>query len=271
MNMRRLITLNTGIASLALLSLTSMLQGADTVNTSTHEEHDFNNNSLWPFYQHTTSGDNYAKAISNQHVKVVWHEDQYNGTRNRRGAEFHARDAKGTEDTMTGFKIYIPAGSSTNYGRGSTQFPENKNNIIWQNFQEGDCWSWAAIMSIRNNDLWISHRNYCGAATESKIYTDLPRNSWITVQIHTRASKNSTGHMHIYVNGSRKYLKTGINFGFGDWSGDSLSTTNKQRIKFGMYCYDTAGYVNNEVRSLYFDNCSVYIGTNDPWGTTDPN
>ena len=245
------------------------VQGVDRVDNNQHEEHNFNNRSLEPFKVCTTRGGNYARVVGNR-AKFVWKEAEYRPrqTRGFLGAEICAERALGTHEMHTGFTLNVPTPG------GGVRFPTTKNTIIWQNFMLGGCSSWGGVMEIRNNDLWIVHRHFCTPnPTERRILRGIQRNRNYQFQTHTKVSRNRRGFVSIQIDGRNVYRNTNINHGFGAaWKNNNeLAANSKQEQKIGMYAADVARHSRDEIRTIYFDNWSVFnAGGSRGWNIVDP-
>jgi hypothetical protein len=68
-----------------------------------------------------------------------------------------------------------------------------------QIFAMGGCKSWAAMLEVRNNELWIVHRGNCVAAPEFEVRlaSDIPRNQWNPVIMHFVASNLGAGSIEV--------------------------------------------------------------------------
>ncbi|MDB4673444.1 polysaccharide lyase [Verrucomicrobiales bacterium] len=254
----------------AILGSAVNIHAATDTDKNNHEESNFNDGSLEPFKVCTTRGGNYVRIV-NKRAKCQWDEAEHRdrNTRSFRGAEFCAERAKGREQIFTGFRLYIPSATA------NLSWPDDKDTIVWQNFMLGGCSSWGAVLHITDNDLWVYHRNFCTPdPTTKKIYSNLPRKTWINFQTHTKVSKNEKGFIHIRADGERLYLKTNINHGFGaSWTNNNkLGSDSYQEQKFGIYAFDTSNHTRNEVRTIYYDNCSVFRtgGSDTGWDKVDP-
>ena len=87
------------------------------------------------------------------------------------------------------------------------------------------------------------------------------------------ASRQKAGLIEVWFDGAPKnaptYRAADINFGFGTWEGDTLTTNIG--LKFGMYNWDVGNYTPGETRTLYFDRISQLIGTSDhAWEEVNP-
>lgn len=247
-------------ALFAALLAVSVSFAAD-VNTSTQKSTDFEDGNLSPFSVCTTQSPNYVQPFTKNGAKCAkfyWTQTGYNGTRMTKGAEA-CGDLNVYKDGWYAFKIFVPASG----------YPYNKDTIIGQIFCEGGCSSWAAVFHIKNNDLTIEHRTGCVAPTTATIATNIPRDTWVRLVCRFVVSKQGLGTIQVWWNGasqgSPSYSKTNINFGFGEWTGDSLRSDgdygvfgstidNMVRLKFGMYCFDDPNYSAGESRVLYYDN-----------------
>lgn len=241
---------------------------AADVNTSTQKSTDFEDGNLTPFSVCTTKAPHYVQPFTkggSQCAKFFWDQAGYDGTRNSKGVEL-CSDLNIYKEGWTAFKIYVPG----------TGYPYNKTTTVAQIFSEGGCSSWAAMFEIKNNELWIEHRNACVTPTQARIATSIPRDAWVRVVCQFRVSSNGTGFIKVWWNGaaqgSPSHNASNINVGFGDWVSDVLRSDgdygifgsdldNMVRLKIGMYCWDTDNYTAGETRALYYDNV-VHINGN---------
>ena len=266
--MNRIHLYRRALALVSAVMLTSAAVAGD-VNTSTQKSTDFEDINLTPFSVCTTQSPNYVQPFNKNGAncaKFYWTQTGYDGTRMTKGAEA-CSDLNLYKDGWYAFKIYVP----------SSGYPYNKAATVGQIFCEGGCSSWAAMFEIRNNDLWIEHRNACVTPTLARIATGIPRDTWIRLVCQFRVSHVNAGFIKVWWNGAAQssptYSATNINFGFGDWdSNDTLisagdsgvfgsGTDNMVRLKLGMYCWDTANYTSGESRVVYYDNV-VHISGN---------
>lgn len=244
---------------------------ATETNTSTQQETGFEDGNISPFTICTTQSPNYGQAFTKNGekcIKFYWTQTGFDGTRMDKGAEA-CSSLNFYKEGWYGFHFYLP----------STGYPYNKETAIAQIFSEGGCSSWAAMLIVRNNALYLQRRNACVTPTEVLIASDIQRDAWKPVIIHFKASHQSAGLVEVWYAGAGKssptYRATNINFAFGTWNGDSLDSSvgdNMIKLKFGMYCYDTANYTANETRVVYFDNVSQLVGNpSNAWELVNPN
>lgn len=255
--MSRFFSLLTVFAIVAGVAATS--QAASYVNTSSHKEDNFNGNSsndLGPFELRNTTNGNYVKVISNR-LKCKWYESNYAGNRNTRSAEIWSTMRK-TGAYFVGFRMRFPGTS------GGERFPNNKQTIVHQNMQRlsNGSSSWFATIKVDNNKLIWEYRTYNGGPiTEITLDSSLNRNS--DYKVITRIRPGNSGRMQLWLSGNKKVdvsTKTGFD--------SSLTRTQK----WGMYCYDSSNYSNNEVRTMYLDNVAAkYTNANSGYNDVNPN
>jgi hypothetical protein len=227
------------------------------VNTATEVSSGFANGSLSPFWICTTDSRNnpFAANIAGQNCAgFSWHQQYYDGTRNTKGTELCSSLAI-YKEAWYGFYLYVP----------SSGYPTDKETGIAQFFQNGSCSSWAAILTIKNNDLYIQRRAACVNQNFDLVAANIPRDVWIPIVIHWVASHVGAGQFQIWYNwapqNSPTYNAQGINFGFGDWNADdTLAAGNSQGLKLGQYDYDNSNYTPGEVRTLFYANVSQIVG-----------
>ena len=225
------------------------------VNTSTQQSTGFSNGSIAPFTVCTTQSPNLVAVVSGR-AKVYWTSVLYKGTRMERGAEFCSSLVTHTDGWM-GFNLTLPdKGNSSTY----PSYPDTKEAALAQVFQRGYCNSWAAMLRMRNNNLYMVHRASCGKPTEALVAKDVTRGVSHPIVIHTRASHRKAGVVEVWYDGGKVYGAYNIDFGFGSWSGNALATGNGQGFKFGQYAYDADNYESSERRTVYYDNVSVLVG-----------
>lgn len=244
-------------------------------NTSTNQETGFEDGSIFPFMVCTTQNPNYGQPFTKDGVKCMkfyWTQVGFDGTRMDKGAEA-CSSLNFYKEGWFGFSFYLP----------SPGYPTDKEVAIGQIFSEGTtgggCSSWSGLLIVRNNMLYLQRRTGCVAPTEVLIASDIQRNAWKPVVIHFKASRQNAGLIEVWYAGAGKsnptYRATGINFAAGAWVGDSLDSSigdNMIKLKFGMYCYDSANYVTGESRVVYFDNVSMLMNNpGNAWETVHPN
>lgn len=244
---------------------------ATPTNTSTQQETGFEDGTIAPFTVCTTQNPNYGQPFTkngSKCMKFYWTQTGYDGTRMDKGAEA-CSSLDFYKDGWFGFHFYLP----------STGYPTNKETAIGQIFAENGCSSWAALLIVRNNNLYLQHRAACVTPTEVLISSNIQRDAWKPVIIHFVSSHNNAGLIEVWYAGAGKssptYSATNINFAWGVWAGDVLNSTvadNMIKLKFGMYCYDDANYTIGESRVIYFDNVSMLKGNpSNAWETVNPN
>jgi hypothetical protein len=249
---------------------TSEVQAVKT-NTATHKETGFEDGTIAPYTICTTQNPNYGQPFTKDGqkcMKFYWTQVGFDGTRMDKGAEA-CSDLDIYKEGWFGFHFYLPA----------TGYPNNKETGIAQIFAEHGCSSWAAMLIVRNNKLYLQHRSACVNPTEVLIANDIQRDAWKPVIIHFKASQQNAGLMEVWYAGAGKgsptYKATNINFAWGVWSGDVLNSAvadNMIKLKYGMYCYDSANYTTGESRVVYFDNVSQVNGNpTNAWETVHPN
>lgn len=245
-------------SSIALLAIVGLVSSAyatnAVVNTSTEKSSGFTNGTLSPFYTCTTLPVNAGVAMTHNGqpcVKFVWHEANYDGTRTGRGTEA-CSTLQVQKEAWFGFYINLP----------DPGYPKNKSAGIAQFFANNSaCNSWTAMLNLINNDLRISHRGNCGTPTDVLVYSNFPRNRWVSIATHVVASHLGHGSVEVFVDGVSRYKATNINFAFDSWtSTDSLQSPVNIGMKFGQYDYDDAHYDNNEVRTSYYTNVTQIKG-----------
>jgi hypothetical protein len=233
------------------------------VDTSTQKSTGFEDGTIAPFSICTTQSPNYGQPFTKDGVKCIkffWQQSAYNGTRLTRGAEA-CSSLTTFKEGWYGFRFYLP----------SPGYPTNKEAAIGQIFQSGACNSWAALLIVKNNALRLQYRGACVTPVDVLIAADIQRNAWKPVVIHFVASHQNAGTMEVWYNGTRVYSATGINFGFGTWSGDTLAAGNSMNWHFGQYDYDSANYTAGETRTSYYDNvCQISGNPSGAYNTANP-
>lgn len=224
------------------------------VNTANEKSSGFTNGAIAPFSICTTLAANagIVTMLDGQPcVKFSWHSASYNGTRTARGTEA-CSPLQIQKEGWYGFYIYLP----------DPGYPLNKQAGIAQWFANlSACNSWAGMLNLRNNDLYVSHRGNCGTPTDTLVYSNFPRNRWVSIITHVVASHLKAGRFEIFIDGVSKYNATNIDFGFDTWtSSDALQSPNNIGLKFGQYDYDDTHYDANEVRTSYYTNVTQIVG-----------
>ncbi|KAJ5339067.1 hypothetical protein N7452_005795 [Penicillium brevicompactum] len=165
-------------------------------------------------------------------LQVYFDESYYDGTRDRKGAEICVFEsgmkknvAQMIKEGWQGFSIYVP----------SDDFPTDKSTIIAQQFCAGGCSSWCGTVEIVKNTLQATYRSSCGDGTVTTIVDDIERDTWHTVVVHMKVSKESDGAHEVWWDGTSVYSKKDVDIGFGTWDSDTLSTG--WYFKNGEYCF----------------------------------
>jgi hypothetical protein len=233
----------------------------------------FTNGTIAPYTICTTQNPNYGQPFtldSAPAMKFFWTQVGYDGTRQDRGAEACSALAIYKEGWY-GLKFYLP----------TPGFPSDKTQTIAQVFANGGCSSWAAMLEVRNNELWIVYRGNCVATPQYQVMlaSDIPRNAWNPVVIHFITSNQNAGAIEIWYGDAvctrdvPTHRNFGINFAFGTWTGDTLTAdpANSIGLKFGMYNFDDANYTVGETRTIYYDQVSQLDGApTNAWETVNP-
>ena len=232
---------------------------ADTVDTDSLKEHDFDNSALGPFVEDQgfsgseLSGEGMSftdDGRGGRRLKLHWKEAEYDGTRRERGHEIKLQitDAK---EVYSGFYLNIPSGQSNNI--------MNKGTIIWQlyNWNSAGCSNWTSHIELIEDELYLSYRNACVDPTVVKIADNIPTNTDLAFQIRAVTSGINRGRITVLLDGETLVNETNINLGFGSFDSDDNAETSVVGVKMGMYCYDTEDYDDDEVRIVYLDNVSA--------------
>lgn len=232
---------------------------ASTVDTTTHKEHDFDDESLDPFTedQGFTGTDIFNEGMGfhddlrgGKRLKLTWKESEYDGSRRERGHEIKLQVTT-NEELFSGFYLNIPSGQSNNL--------LNKNTIIWQlyNWNSDGCSNWTAHLELKDDDLYLSYRAACVDPTVIKIYDNIPTNTDLAFRIRNDISGDNTGVFVVYLDDVRIANVRNINYGFGNFDSNDDAETSVVGVKMGMYCFDTTNYTTDEKRILYLDNVGV--------------
>ena len=233
----------------------------------------FTNGTIAPYMICTTQNPNHGQPFTLNGapaMKFFWTQVGYDGTRQDRGAEACSALAIYKEGWY-GLKFLLP----------TPGFPSDKTQTITQVFANGGCSSWAAMLEVRSNELWIVYRGNCVATPQYQVMlaADIPRNVWNPVVIHFITSNQNAGGIEIWYGDAvcsrdaPTHRNFGINFAFGTWTGDTLTAdpANSIGLKFGMYNFDDANYTVGETRTIYYDQVSQLDGAlTDAWETVNP-
>ena len=249
-----------------------------TVVTDSQNSTGFESEKDLPIHPCTVQKPNYSEVVTlpSEHIpraprtgircmKFFWTEEDYNGTRMRRGAEACA-SLPCYKEGWSGFYIYLP----------DPGFPRDKDAVCAQIFQLGKCNSWAGTLEISKNSLLVNHRHYCGTPVVGVVAKDIPRNRWIPIVIHYVASHEGRGMFQVWFDKDKKYSPSysakNINFGFGEWNkDDTLEKSSSIGPKWGQYNYDAGNYTKGETRTSYYDNISFVVGhPKDGWELVHP-
>ncbi|TCC88604.1 hypothetical protein EZ428_18365 [Pedobacter frigiditerrae] len=261
---------------------------ATYLNTSSHQETGFEDNSAEPFnlqesiyspsYIHTmipsikynNGGDYVQKFYWTQGVWDAGSKD-CSADRFRKGVEVRS-DLNFKKDGWMGFAYMIP-----------TDFPSDRSTIIAQGFNEGSSGgcarSWVWHLTWSNGTLTLTCRKSCGVETYTHVVaTNITKGVWKPVVVQWRASNTNHGKVvvwhgqAVYDRSTPQVSRSNINLGYGTWSSDNL--TSFITLKYGIYAYDCCDHVgSNDTEVVYFDNMSQWVddaATNNGFDKVDP-
>ncbi|KAL4797548.1 polysaccharide lyase-domain-containing protein [Aspergillus venezuelensis] len=201
-------------------------------------------------------------------AEFFFDETDFDGSRNDKGVEICVfEDETSTnvnqmsKEGWQGFNLYV----------SSETFPTDRSTIFAQQFCPGGCSSWCGELNIDGNKLVAEHRTGCVDPTTSTLVDEIEKDVWHDVVVHMRVSQEEDGLYEVWWDGEKVYRVDGINVGFGDWDGDSLSSG--WYFKNGIYAFDIEDYEDGKTRTLLFDNVSWYEddgGENDGYDTVAP-
>lgn len=206
-------------------------------DTSTLISSNFESGSLSPFVTCNVESPSFVdvdKAVSAYSGSYVVHtffdEAVYDGTRNRRGAEFCSpgpNDFLIHKEGWQGFAFYLPS-----------SWPASDHAIIAQQFcGGGSCSSWCGTLEISAGSLVVNHRTACVDPTTATIVSSITRNTWHKVVINSRFSNIGDGRSKVWYDGSVVYDDEDINFGFDASFTANGSLTTGAYFKNGQYDY----------------------------------
>lgn len=262
MKLRHALHCRVGALALGVLSFVGSLRATtQMVDTSSEKSTGFTNGGFGPFSTCTTYPVNagVVTTLDGQPcIKFTWHQANYNGTRVGRGTEA-CSTLQIQKEAWFGFYLYLP----------DPGYPLNKEAGVAQWFANNSaCSSWTGMLIMRNNDLIISHRSFCGPPTDAVVAANFPRNRWVSVITHVVASHLNAGLFEVYIDGVSKYSVSKINFGFDKWTTDDMLLAPVNiGLKIGQYDYDEANFDLNETRTSYYTNVTQILG--NPAGILD--
>jgi hypothetical protein len=245
------------VAALSIPLLSSLARAtSEEVNTSAQASTGFDDGTANPFAicvnesPNTGTVGQWGGSIGTSNcLKLYWQQAGYDGTRLKRGVEA-CSSLQSFKEGWWGFKFFLP----------SPGYPSDKTAAIAQLFQNGNCNSWCSLLNVVNGSLQIQYRNSCSTPTTVILVNSINYNSWNSFVLHFVASHENAGTIEIWYNGTVIYNVTGINFGFGTWSGDTLAAGNDITWAAGEYNYDDGHYTTGETRTMYFDNICELVG-----------
>lgn len=225
-----------------------------TVDTAGEKSSGFTTGTFAPFSTCTTLPVNAGILTTFQGqpcIQFTWHEANYNGTRTARGTEA-CSPLQIQKEAWFGFYLYLP----------DPGYPLNKEAGVAQWFANNSaCSSWTGMLIMRNNDLIISHRSFCGTPTDGTVVANFPRNRWVSIIAHVVASHLNAGQFEIFIDGVSKYSASKINFGFDKWTADdALQSPVNIGLKIGQYDYDESHFDPGETRTSYYTNVTQILG-----------
>jgi hypothetical protein len=246
-----------------LLGFTAVVNAQSITVTS-----NFDDGVMDPFLECTTKDPHYTR-IEDGRVKTFWSsEGGWDGTRADKGAEMciATDNFKTTKEGWYGFSMTL-----------GDDYPVNKDAGIAQVFGfSANYYTWEAMLKMTNNELIMGYRGKgseqpgADEITNTVILSAPERERTYNIIIHFILSANNNGTMEIWVDGENKMEHTGINLGFGTWV-DDIQTCSECRteLKAGQYNYDYENWDYDETRTIYYDNVTMYNGS-DGYTIVDP-
>ncbi len=241
----------------ATVSMASTALG--DVQTSTEWSDRFGDNNIDPFVRLFPTDGHDMKGVSKR-IKTKFFASKYVNNRATRGVEA-AANLPVQEKGEWQFKFYLPrAGDGVS---GNQRYPDNAIGAIGQLFQNqvnnNLTGSHACIINVDHNDLYVEYRSsFHPTNTTTSVLVDdtITRNVWHTIQLRFETSKNGTGYFRVKYDGKVIAEHENINFGWGEWSGDSQTGGSFITGVFGQYNHNDSFYAgSNQQWTAYYDSC----------------
>lgn len=230
------------------------------VDTDEWEATNFDNGSTDPF---ESMGSGYVHSTGS--YIAGFYEDNYNGNRWGLGSELRS-DVEISEEGYAGWNMTIPSDS----------YPDDKTAIVhqWFNYPDDSDSFWGAVLVLKDNDLYLSHRHYKYDAEEILIAENIPFDE--KLEFKSRIIPGDGDGRLVYVlNEEIVYNEGGLQIGSGfDENGDLTNGHIEQQI--GQYAADVDNHEEGEERLLFFDNISVLrndnmgLNSQTAWNRVDP-
>ncbi|WP_276167382.1 carbohydrate-binding protein [Zobellia alginiliquefaciens] len=232
----------------------------------------FDNGEIIPFHSCTTKEPHYAK-VENGRLKTFWSmEGGYDGTEEDESAEV-CSDTEVWSTTKEGWY-----GVTVNIGE---DYGTDVQAAIAQVIGYGrDVEMWEAMLKMNNNDLVMAYRgngsDYIeteeSEIKENTIFSNVPRNRNINIIVHFVLSATDQGLMEVWVDDEKVMEEDNISLGYGSWNADTDRKDCpecRSELRTGQYNYNTNHYQENETRTVYYDNITMYNGE-DGYDIVDP-
>ena len=244
------------------LSLKVMLLIYGFTSAQTLVTHDFNDNSLGPFNECTTRSPNFSRAQDGRLV-THWREDGYRGNRLSAGAEACADQVVFSKEGWYGMKFELGA-----------DYSQHSQGAIAQIFgSRQEFGTWSGLLELEQGELVAIHRRGAGTPQRFTVIDNVQNEREYSVVVHFILSGINEGLFEVWIDGERVYQARNISFGLGNFnSNDVLDVPNHnfQTFKIGMYNYASNDYIENETRTIYYDDVSWYNGGSEGFDIVNP-
>jgi len=140
----------------------------------------------------------------------------------------------------------------------------NTQGAIAQMFgSKQDFGTWSGLLEMEDDDLVAIHRRGTTQISRQTVIHNVQLEVEYSVIVHFIHSGSNNGLFQVWINGEEVYSVENINFGLGNFTDDDVldfDNHNFTTFKIGMYNYSTGEYVDNETRTIYYDNVTWYNG-----------
>ncbi|GAA3510911.1 hypothetical protein GCM10022393_25710 [Aquimarina addita] len=229
-----------------------------TLNSQTLVTHDFNNGQLGPYEIRKSDQETRVKVIDGA-VRTQWREDLYNGTNSGRKAQFMPiGDPRFTQHIWMGLSLKI----DSDYMQNSPNTQAGLMQIWGYNGSSGAA-NHMCMLRFENRNggtlVWQHRYNSVSTFTYHDILRNFPRDEFVDIVMHVILKNVDEGTVQVWANGELVVNETNQRIGWGDQGPNGMiNGTYCFGTSIGQYNYSSEDYVNNETRTVTYDNVSLY-------------
>ncbi|SHJ76412.1 Por secretion system C-terminal sorting domain-containing protein [Reichenbachiella agariperforans] len=242
-----------------LTALALCLMWSHQSNAQTYVGHDFNGD-FGPFERTYSSMSNRVNFVSNR-IQCDWWEGLYDGGNTSKKSEFRIdnNDWTYTQEFWTGFWMKIHTNTFANSSNTEMSVFQ-----IWGFRPDGAANHYVHLEYNSDGQLILQHRYNITATYDKVIQNNFPKGKFVRVVMRIKLREYNKGIAQVWIDDELKLDRSDLILGFGDQTAASGQVNGSYSVpgSWGIYAYDNANYVNNETRTVTYDEVSIYRGAN---------